>query len=341
MTIMDDCPGHLQHVSDNEPGYRRQKKGKGFTYKDQQGNTITDEKQLERIKSLVIPPMWERVWICGSDKGHIQATGYDAKGRKQYIYHPSWVEYRQNYKYGKLVKFGTKLPAIRKTIEGHLNLRGWPKEKILAMTVTMLDEHYIRVGNKLYEQENHTYGLTTLRRKHLVEKNGKLYLSYKAKSGKYREVKVQSKKLVKLIKKISELPGYEIFKYLDEHNKPQRLDSQDVNHYLREISGDYFSAKDFRTWGGTVLAIDHYDTVLEQIAQNPRLNLETNIVKMVAETLGNTVATCREYYIHPRVLEVLVSNELDRWHKMPLPPVKYKSELSDNEKLALKIIANE
>lgn len=340
MNQFDECPGNLVYVTNNEPGYSRQKCGRGFIYKNQKGERITNEKILARIKALVIPPMWTQVWICPLANGHLQVTGLDIKGRKQYLYHPAWVEYRQNSKYHKLIRFGCKLPVIRRSMAEHLKLRGWPKEKILAVIVALLDEHYIRIGNKLYEKENQTYGLTTLRRKHMGEKNGKLYLSYKAKSGKYREVQIMSRKLVRLIKKISELPGYEIFKYQDENKNLQHLNSQDVNRYLEQISGECFTAKDFRTWGGTVLAIHNHQAVLKEIEENPRLNLETNIVKRVAETLGNTVATCREYYIHPKVLEVLVNNASDKYVKKPLPPFKYKSELTDDEKLALKIIAN-
>ena len=338
MLLANDCPHDLVHVTDEKPGFTRHKRGRGFIYKDCDGKRITNEKVLSRIKALVIPPMWDKVWICPQENGHLQVTGYDLKRRKQYLYHESWVKYRQNSKYSKLAQFGMVLPLIRKKVVEHINLRGWPKEKILSMIVMLLDEHYIRIGNKYYEKENETYGLTTLRRKHLAEKNGKLFLSYKAKSGKYREVQITSKKLVRLIKRISELPGYEIFKYQNEHKTMQRLDSQEVNRYLESLSGDSFTAKDFRTWGGTVLAINYHQQVLEEVKENPRLNLETNIVKKVAETLGNTVATCREYYIHPKVLEVLVNNRVREFKKCPLPAMKYKSELSNNEKLALKII---
>ncbi|ELR73192.1 Hypothetical protein C900_05241 [Fulvivirga imtechensis AK7] len=341
MTAPHDCPPNLVYISDEEPGYSRQKRGKGFIYLDHSGKRLQNSRIIERIKTLVIPPMWSNVWICPSENGHLQVTGYDQKGRKQYIYHQEWVLHRQRTKYGDLAHFGRALPLIRRRLEEHIKLRKWPKEKILAMVVMMLDQHYIRIGNKYYEQENHTYGLTTLRRKHLKEKNGRLYLDYKAKSGKYRHVRIQSKKLVRLIRQTSELPGYEIFRYLDEDNKSRRLDSQDVNQYLQEISGQYFTAKNFRTWGGTVLAIGYYEDVLREIKQNPRLKLETNLVRKVAEALGNTVATCREYYIHPKVLEVLMNDQLANYKKIKLKNIKYKNELSPNEQLALKIIENE
>lgn len=338
MTASNDCPHNLAYVTDDEPGYTRQRCGRGFIYKDSSGARITDPSVIDRIKKLVIPPMWKQVWICPLVNGHIQVTGLDQKGRKQYIYHPQWVAHRQQSKYDKLAQFGRALPLIRRKVEEHIRLRKWPKERILAMIVMMLDQHYIRIGNKHYEIENETYGLTTLRRKHLTEKNGKLYLSYKAKSGKYRDVQVQSKKLVKLIKQTSELPGYEVFRYLDESNKSHRLDSHDVNKYLEEISGECFTAKNFRTWGGTVLAINYYEEVLKEVRDNPKLKLETNLVRKVAEILGNTVATCREYYIHPKVLEVLTNHQLDQFKPIKLNSVKYKGELSANEQLALCII---
>ncbi|MEX2336333.1 MAG: DNA topoisomerase IB [Fulvivirga sp.] len=340
MAPQNSCPPKLLYVSDDEPGFIRQRWGRGFIYRDLEGKRVTDEKLIRRIKKLVIHPMWNHVWICTKEKGHLQVTGQDLKGRKQYLYHPEWSQYRQETKYNKLVEFGRKLPVIRKRLMEHIELRGWPKERILALIVMILDEHYIRIGNKHYEHENQTYGLTTMRRKHLSQKNGKLFLSYKAKSGKYREVQVHSKKLVRLIKKISELPGYEIFKYQDEMKNSHPLDSNDVNRYLEEISGEYFTAKNFRTWGGTVLAIDHYEAVMKAVKENPRLNLETNLVKRVAETLGNTVATCRAYYIHPKVLEAIVNDEIAKYKKLPVPALKFGSMLSYNEKLVLKIIGS-
>lgn len=341
MTSNNHCPPEVVYVSDHEPGYVRLKRGRGFIYKDPDGNKVTDQKVLERIKTLVIPPMWVNVWICARENGHVQVTGQDLKGRKQYLYHPEWIKYRQNTKYSKLAQFGRRLPLIRKRLEEDIGLQGWPKNKILALIVMILDEHYIRIGNKHYELENQTYGLTTMRRKHLAEKQGNLFLSYKAKSGKYREVRITSKKLVKLIKQSSELSGYEIFKYQDDEKKSHPLDSHEVNKYLEQISGEVFTAKDFRTWGGTVLAIEYESAVKKAAKENPRLKVETSIVKKVAETLGNTVATCREYYIHPKVLATLVQGNIQNYKKLPLTGIKYGSELSEKEKLALKIIEND
>ena len=294
---------------------------------------------LERIQLLVIPPMWKDVWICKNSKGHLQVTGFDARGRKQYIYHPDWTAFRQNSKYGRLEKFGKKLPQIRKSVERDLRKKGWPREKILALIVMMLDEYFIRIGNKYYEHENKTYGLTTLRRKHIVEEDGKLYLQYKAKSGKDRKIKVESKRLINLIKKTSELPGYEIFKYQDASGSYHRLQSHDVNQYLALISGEPFTAKDFRTWGGTVSAMDHYPESLEMVREFPNRKLDATIIKKVAEVLGNTTAVCRKYYIHPKVMQVLLEGTLGRFEKRKLKGVTDPDQLTENEQTVLKILA--
>lgn len=338
MTTFENCPHNILYVTDETPGYRRLKRGKGFFYTDEHGEKIADPEVLDRIKKLVIPPMWKRVWICKNEQGHLQARGFDQKGRKQYLYHHEWTAFRQKNKYNKLLVFGESLPAIRKRLEEDANTRGWSKTKILAIIVMLLDHHHIRIGNKFYELENETYGLTTLRRKHLKQEGKNLLLSYRAKSGKYHNVKIESPRLGKLIKKVSELPGYELFRYLDEQGKSQPVDSSDVNEYLNSISGKYFTAKDFRTWGGSVLALEFYDEALQEVQQNKRLNLETRIVKKVAERLNNTVAICRDYYIHPEVLNALVRKRIDRYRPLPLNGIRYKGLLSENEKLLLKII---
>lgn len=335
---MSDCPEDLIYVGEEFPGFLRKKIGEQFAYFDKKGQEITKVKVLERIQQLVIPPMWEDVWICKNVKGHLQVTGYDARGRKQYIYHPDWTSFRQDSKYGKLEKIGKKLPQIRTAVEKDIRKKGWPREKILALIVMMLDEYFIRIGNKFYERENKTYGLTTLRRKHIVEENGKLYLSYKAKSGKHRKIKVESRQLTNLIKKMSELPGHEVFKYQDSSGSYHRVQSNDVNQYLLEISGESFTAKDFRTWGGTVLAVDHYEASLETVKEFPSRKLDVTIVKNVAEVLGNTVKVCRQYYIHPKVMQVLLEGSVKRYERRKLKGVTDPDQLSDNEQTVLKIL---
>ena len=333
---MDDVK-QLVHVTDDEPGYSRRKCGKGFCYKDTKNNKITNQKTLDRIKQLVIPPMWKKVWICPKPNGYLQATGYDAKDRKQYIYHPLWTEHRQSAKFNNLLNFGMHLSAIRATVKKDLRKKGWPKEKVLALAIMLMDEYFLRVGNEQYRLANGTYGLTTLRRKHILENEGKLELSYSSKSGKHRKISIENKRLVKLIKQTSELPGYEVFRYL-ENGQSRKIDSQDVNEYLQEITGIEFSAKNFRTWGGTLLAVSNYEQAVESCKENPKLHFETCIVKKVAEGLGNTVAVCREYYIHPRVLEVLKKQQLAKYQEKALPPALAVENLSENEQLILRIL---
>ena len=327
----------LVHVTDEEPGYSRRKCGKGFYYKDIKNKKITTQKTLDRIKNLAIPPMWKKVWICPSPNGYLQAIGYDAKDRKQYIYHPLWVDYRQTAKFNNLLDFGLSLPTIRAAVQKDLRKKDWPKEKVLALGIALLDEYFLRVGNEQYRIENGTYGLTTLRRKHIFENEGKLELSYKSKSGQYRNISVKNKRLIRLIKQTSELPGYEVFRYL-ENGQSKKIDSHDINEYLKEITQIDFSAKNFRTWGGTMLAVFHYEQALEECAQNPKLHLEATIVKKVAEGLGNTAAVCREYYIHPQVLEVLKEQQLPKYLDQPLPPDVEVGKLNDAEQVILRIL---
>lgn len=340
MNTLQNCPHDIVYVSDDSAGYTRKKRKNGFVYFNSKGKQIKGEKLLRRFASLAIPPAWEDVWICKLQNGHLQATGFDTRSRKQYIYHPLWVSFRQKDKYSKLAQFGRSLPLIRKQAERDLKLSGWPKPKILALMVSLLNEYFMRIGNSIYQEENKTYGLTTLRRKHLQKNREVLCLSYKAKSGKYRNINLENGKLAKLVKKASELPGYEIFRYLDDQNKSQKLDSKDVNDYLYNITNEHFTAKDFRTWGGTVLAIELYPEAISQVESNPKLNLETTIVKMVAKQLGNTTATCKAYYIHPKVLKTLIDKRLYQFENKVIKGLKYKSQMSKSELSALKIISS-
>ena len=245
-----DIPKGLVYVSSfDREGFKREKTNDGFKYLDLQGKPVRDKAILKRIDELVIPPIWEDVWICKNAKGHVQAIGYDLKGRKQYIYHPKWSEYRQQNKFSQLPLFAERLPIIRERVAADLRKRGWPKERVLALTVKMLDEYYLRIGNLNYKRSNETYGLTTLRRKHLNDNGKSLSLTYKAKSGKYRNVSVSNPTLAKLIRETSDLPGYEVFRYIDEDGKSQTIDSSDVNEYIKELSEGDFTAKVFRTWG--------------------------------------------------------------------------------------------
>ena len=307
---MAEITKKLIYVTDDEPGYLRKKWGQGHRYYDPQGNPIKKEVLESRLKELVIPPMWENVWICKRLNGHLQVTGYDEKGRKQYLYHPLWQEYRSRNKFDKMIEFGHALPRIRERVAKDLRRKGWPKEKMLALVISILDETYVRIGNQEYLKENNTYGLTTLRRKHLTIEDGEATFTYKAKHGVEQQVSIDNKLLVKLIKESSELPGYELFRYQEGALAGQPVDSGDVNEYLKEISGEDFSSKNFRTWGGTVAAVEHLEEAVQEIAQNPKRELTPTLVKRVAKRLGNTEAVCREYYIHPCLLDTVDSGYL-------------------------------
>lgn len=300
----------LVYSSDNQPGFTRRRWGRGFQYLNENKKKITCKESLRRIKQLVIPPGWEEVWICKATNGHLQSTGRDLRRRKQYIYHPQWVAYRQAEKFSRLLDFAEGLPCLRETVAAHLKNKTWNRQKVLALAVKVLDQYHIRVGNKQYRKRNGTYGLTTLRRKHIELEKDELRLSYKAKSNVLRKINIDHPKLTKLIRQCSELPGYELFSYKDNHGKTQALESSEVNAYIQQIIGDDFSAKDFRTWAGTCLAVKYLPDAKEVVAKNLRRKLEKAVVKLVAQELGNTIAVCQKYYIHPKVLKFVGQDHL-------------------------------
>ena len=301
---------HLCYISDQTPGFFRQKSGKHFNYYDLEGKKIKDDKIIERIEKLAIPPAWEQVWISPKANGYLQSTGTDAKKRKQYIYHPDWVEISQQNKFSKMIDFGLSLPKIRSRIRYHLQKTDLSKEKILATVIWLLEHTFIRIGNEEYSKENNSYGLTTLRNKHVDVHGSEVKFTFKGKSGVFHELEVNNPTIAKTIKKCIELPGYEIFKFIDDNGDKHVVDSSDVNLFLKETTNDDFSAKDFRTWGGTSLsALDFYKT---GHAEDPKM-LKNNIkqtVKKVSEHLGNTVTVCQSYYIHPTVIQTYEKNVL-------------------------------
>ncbi len=297
----------LIHSSDEGPGFSRKKHGKGFMYFDERGDKIKNDTIIKRIKKIGIPPVWGDVWICPDPMGHLQATGLDNRGRKQYLYHEDWIEFQQETKFESLVEFGYALPGIRKKILEDLKGDEWSREKVLALIIGILDETYIRIGNKHYLDINKTHGLTTLRRKHLNIKPNRAVLKYKGKHNKEHVVAINNKKFIQLVKECSELPGYEIFRYKSRNGKMISVSSSDVNEYLQEITGDAFTSKNFRTWGGTVTALKKYPLAKEKVKQNRRLKLRRAIVKEVAKELNNTIAISEKYYIHPDVLDALDS----------------------------------
>jgi DNA topoisomerase-1 len=293
----------LRYVTGTKPGIARKKRGKSFQYLDAEGKTVRDEATLKRIRSLVIPPAWTNVWICPLANGHLQATGRDARGRKQSRYHPRWREVRDETKYERMKIFGQMLPAIRERVEQDLALPGLPREKVLATIVRLLETTFIRVGNEEYARENKSYGLTTMRDKHVDIAGSTVRFNFKGKSGKTHSIDVNDRQLARIVKKCQDLPGYELFQYVDVEGNQHDVGSSDVNDYLKSITNEQFTAKDFRTWAGTVLAC----ALLRQMqACETQTQAKKNIVeaiKNVAERLGNTPFVCRKCYVHPAVIE--------------------------------------
>ncbi len=308
----------LVYVSDTQPGLSRRRRGKGFSYRDADGQPVTDRKELARIRALAIPPAYTRVWICSHPRGHLQATGYDARGRKQYRYHPRWREYRDLGKFDRIMAFGKALPHLRRRVRRDLALDGLPRDKVLALLVRLLDDTLIRIGNDCYTRANHSYGLTTLRTRHVRAQRGRLRFTFRGKSGQEREVELGDRRLVRIVRRVQQLPGQRLFQYIDDEGQRQPVDSGMVNDYLHAACSNgqqhEFSAKDFRTWGGTV----HAARILactpqpEEGGEQARRSALAKAVAEVAAILGNTPAVCRGSYIHPRVLEGWQDGSLQR-----------------------------
>ena len=300
----------LCYCSDSNPGYFRQPNGKTFNYYDLNGKRIIDKKILKRITSLVIPPAWEKVWICPKETGHLQTTGFDEKGRKQYIYHPGWIKLSTQNKFSKMVDFGLSLPVIRKKVSHDLQIKKLDKRKILATCVWLLEHTFIRVGNEEYSKENNSYGLTTLRNRHVSVRGTEIVFRFRGKSGIQHKIEVSNPAVVKNIKRCIELPGYEIFQFIDDQGARHVVDSSDVNAFLKEVTNDDFSAKDFRTWGATSISADSlYETGMPEDEKALKQNI-LRTVRKVAGHLNNTVSVCRNYYIHPTVLQTYEKNIL-------------------------------
>jgi DNA topoisomerase-1 len=300
----------LRYVSDEQPGYSRKQNGDDFEYFDTKGKLITDETRLLRIRRLAIPPAYTDVWICPTANGHLQATGRDARGRKQYRYHEKWREARDETKYDRMLIFGAALPKIRERVEADLALPGLPKNKVLATIVSIMERTFIRVGNEEYARTNKSYGLTTMRNKHVDVKGAKVQFNFRGKSGVEHSVDIADRRLARIVKKVQDLPGQELFGFVDDDGVARDIKSQDVNDYLREITGEDFTAKDFRTWAGTVLAavaLNHLDACETQ--KEAKKNVK-NAINAVAKILGNTPAVCRKCYVHPAVLETYLSGNM-------------------------------
>jgi DNA topoisomerase-1 len=292
----------LRYVSDDRPGITRRRSGKGFSYRGPDGVVIRDKAELSRIAAIVIPPAWTQVWICPNPQGHILATGRDARGRKQYRYHPDWRASRDASKFDRMLAFAGALPAIRARLAEDLALRGLPREKVLAAVVSLIDETLIRVGNEEYARQNGSYGATTLRDEHVHVVHGELRLSFRGKAGKEHEAAVDDPRLAKVIRRCQHLPGEHLFGYVDHEGATHAIDSGDVNDYLREIAGEEITVKDFRTWGGSVLCHRLLRDAGEPGDEREGRSMIVAAIKVVASRLGNTPAVCRASYVHPLVL---------------------------------------
>jgi DNA topoisomerase I len=314
----------LVYVSDEEPGIRRRRAGRGFSYRGQEGLVLRDRHELERIYRLAIPPAWTEVWICPDPGGHIQATGRDAKGRKQYRYHARWEAVRNSHKYERILEFGRALPELRRRISQDMGRRGLSREKVLATVVHLLDTTLIRIGNASYARENRSYGLTTLRDRH-VEVNGSgLRFDFKGKGGKVWRLRISDRRVARIVKSCQDLPGQHLFQYLGEDGQRHRVDSSDVNAYLREVTGQGFTAKDFRTWAGTVIAAMALGELEASDSQAAAKRNLRRAIERVAGRLGNTPTICRKCYVHPEVVNGFLEGELLEQLKC-----KVESELRD------------
>lgn len=300
----------LRYVSDDMPGIRRLNSHAGFRYVDADGKAVKDRGTLRRIRSLVIPPAWTDVWICSVAHGHVQATGRDARRRKQYRYHPRWQQVRDETKYEKLVLFGKALPVIRRRVQEDLALSGLARNKVLATVVRLLETTLIRVGNEEYARENNSFGLTTLRNQHAQVNGATVSFNFRGKSGVRHSVDVRDPRLARIVQKLQDLPGQELFQYVDEEGATRSLDSADVNEYLREITGQDFTAKDFRTWAGTVLAARALHEFESFDSQTKAKKNVVQAIEHVAKRLGNTRTVCRKCYVHPAVLTAYLDGSL-------------------------------
>jgi DNA topoisomerase-1 len=305
-----ETPSGLRYVSDLVPGIRRRRAGRGFVYVRPNGSRVAADREVGRIRALAIPPAWTDVWICTDPRGHLQATGRDARGRKQYRYHPRWREYREETKFARMSGFATALPVIRERTAQDLRRPGIPRERAVAAVVDLLDRTLIRVGNEEYARENGSFGLTTLRDEHVEVDGATLRFAFRGKSGKEHIVDVHHRSLARLILRMQDLPGHHLFQYLNGDGTPHPIASDDVNLYLREIGGEEYSAKDYRTWGATVHVVEH---LLNASPVDDRAEGEANVlaaIRSAAKRLGNTAPVTRRSYVHPFVVQAYLEGEL-------------------------------
>jgi DNA topoisomerase I len=309
----------LRYVTDGVGGIRRQRAGKGWTFFSPEGAAIRDRAERERIKALVIPPAWTSVWICPDPRGHIQATARDARGRKQYRYHPLYREARDKSKFRRMLEFSEILPDVRERVERDLRAQDLSRRQILATVVRLLDKTLIRVGNDEYARENRSFGLTTLRGRHVNVDGAMLRFSFRGKSGVNHDVEITDRRLARIVQRCQDLPGQELFQYLDTRGKRQTISSDDVNAYLRETTGRDITAKDFRTWAGTMLAAKELGALGPAKTRREAERNVNRALDAVADRLGNTRAVCRKYYVHPGLLRAYLASRTVSLPSQSLP----------------------
>ncbi|HAD97952.1 MAG TPA: DNA topoisomerase I [Cryomorphaceae bacterium] len=308
--MTDSIPEHLVRVQPDQLNITRKKWGRGYRYYNGGEMPLEDEGKLEVVSSIPVPATWSEVHLCPDPQSYILASGYDGSGKFQYLYHPDYLDFRNKLKFEELHHFGEALPRIRRKVRADLKAKEWTEEKLMALLVRVLDKYHLRIGSRVYAQKNQSFGLTTLRKKHLKEEDSDMYFQYQGKSGQLREVHLTDSRLVDLIHEVAEFPGWELFSFR-QGNASVSASSTKVNHYIQDISQSDFTARTFRTWAGTVLAVKYYPKAKDELKANPRRDLKAILVEKVAEKLGNTPAVCRDYYIHPGVLEKVVSGNFD------------------------------
>lgn len=330
---------NLKYVSDTEQGIERIKKGKGFKYQFKE-TIINDKEQIQRINSLVIPPAWEHVWICRLPNGHLQATGLDVKKRKQYKYHSLWNSFRNQTKFFRLYDFGKALPSIRLQLEKDLALQGLPMQKLMATIVSLMERTHIRIGNNFYEKLYGSFGLSTLKDKHVNINGANLNFTFKGKKGIHHDISIKSKKLAAIVKQCRDIPGKELFQYYDDNGEQKSIDSGMINEYIKGIAGNDFTAKDFRTWAGTVQALIAFKELgfYETVTETKKKIVEA--LDIVSKELGNTRTVCKKYYVHPGIIDMYENKSLEKYLQQ-LDSIEVndnKTDLTAEEKIVMKIL---
>jgi DNA topoisomerase-1 len=328
----------LRYADAGRPGITRRRSGKGFSYRTPDGHTVTDPDELRRIRHLAIPPAWTDVWISPSANDHVQATGRDARGRKQYRYHERWHEVRDETKYARMIDFGAALPKIRARTDADLRSPGLTRERVVAAIVRLLESTHIRIGNDEYARANRSFGLTTLRDDHVAVTGSRIRFRFRGKSGVPHEVDISDRRLARIVERLDELPGQHLFQYLDESGEPRPIDSDDVNDYLREAAGEEFSAKDFRTWAGTILAARELAGFEPHASETEARRDLVAAIDIVARTLGNTRAVCRRCYVHPAIVDAYFDGSLRRAMRRRAERRNGPCDLDADEKRVLRLL---